>query len=292
MGKKVHRPKEMVELEYDAICVVNQYSKEIREQCKNIGINLNKVIFLYNNYDIQDFNKDYDFIENVLGKKCALWIKERYHIVRGVEAYGDLFLNKGDFNKEYYDTDYVRIKTFELVVKEIRKKNIVGAVAELGVFRGEFAQYINYAFPDRKCYLFDSFEGFNGKEALKELKAGNCTNAFIEAYKDTDIGIVLNRMINAEQIIIKQGYFPESIEGLEEKFALVSLDVDFEESIYEGLRYFYPRLTSGGYLFIHDYNSCLLGVESAVDCYEKEYGQKLCKVPMCDANGTLILVKP
>ena len=45
MGKKVHRPKEMVELEYDAICVVNQYSKEIREQCKNIGINLNKVIF-------------------------------------------------------------------------------------------------------------------------------------------------------------------------------------------------------------------------------------------------------
>ena len=110
------------------------------------------------------------------------------------------------------------------------------------MFRGEFAQYINYAFPDRKCYLFDTFEGFNANEALSEIKRGNCTDAFVEAYKNTNVGVVLERMEYIENVVIKQGFFPESLDGLDEQFAFVSLDVDFEESIYEGLKYFYPRL--------------------------------------------------
>lgn len=130
----------------------------------------------------------------------------------------------------------------------MRKRNVPGAVAEVGVFRGEFAQYINYAFPDRKCYLFDTFDGFDAKEALSELKSGNCTNAFIEAYKQTNVGAVLERMTYLENVVIKQGYFPESLDGLEERFAFVSIDVDFEDSIYEGLKYFYPRLNAGGYI--------------------------------------------
>ena len=35
-----------------------------------------------------------------------------------------------------------------------------------------------------------------------------------------------------------------------------------ENSIYEGLKYFYPRLSLGGYIFVHDYNSSLYGVEN------------------------------
>lgn len=291
MGKKVYQPIELVELKYDAICVANLYSMEIYEQCIEIGIDINKVIFLYNNCEMNDMNKDYKFVESILGKEYANVIRERYHVIRGVEAYGDLFFTKDGFEESYNNTDYVRVKVFELAVKELRKRNIAGAVAEVGVFRGEFAQYINYAFPDKKCYLFDTFEGFDVTEALKELEDGNCTNAFVEAYKNTDIGIVLKKMRNLEQIIVKKGYFPSSLNGLEEKFAFVSLDVDFEESIYEGLKYFYPRLTRGGYIFIHDYNSSLFGVERAVDRYEKEQNQLLCKVPLCDANGTLVITK-
>ena len=67
--------------------------------------------------------------------------------------------------------------------------------------------------------------------------------------------------------------------------------MDFEESIYAGLEYFYPRLLEGGYIFIHDYNGSLTGVERAVDQYEKNKNIKLCKVPLCDANGTLAITK-
>lgn len=81
------------------------------------------------------------------------------------------------------------------------------------------------------------------------------------------------------------------MDGLEEQFAFVSIDVDFEESIYEGLKYFYPRLTSGGYIFVHDYNSSLLGVEKAVDWFERDCGESLCKMPLCDANGTMVVMR-
>lgn len=289
MGKKVFRPDEMVDREYDAICVANLYAREIYAQCQDIGICLDKLIFLYSNSTLQDMNKDYQFVEAVLGKEYAEIIKKRYHVIRGVEACGDLFL--GEQTGAYYDNDYVRIKSFELAVKEIRKRKIEGAVAEVGVFRGEFAQYINRAFPDSTCYLFDTFEGFNANEALNERKNGNCTDAFVEAYKQTNIGMVLDRMMYLDKIVIKQGFFPDSLDGLEDNFIFVSIDVDFESSIYECLKYFYPRLVNGGMIFVHDYNSDLLGVEKAVDRYEDEQRERLRKMPLCDANGTLVIMK-
>lgn len=98
-------------------------------------------------------------------------------------------------------------------------------------------------------------------------------------------------MTNPDNIVIKQGFFPDSLNGLEDRFAFVSLDADFEESIYQGLVYFYLRLEKGGYIFIHDYSSDLLGVEKAVDHFGKEFDMKLPEVPLCDANGTLVLTK-
>lgn len=74
------------------------------------------------------------------------------------------------------------MKCFELAVKEIRKRNIPGDVAEVGVFQGEFAQFVNAAFPDRTCYLCDTFEGFRPEEAAQEMQQGNATQAFVNAY--------------------------------------------------------------------------------------------------------------
>ncbi len=282
-------PQEAAGMEYDAILVANLFSREIYKQCQETGIDLKKVIFLHNNFTMSDLNQDYVFAEKILGKEYAEIVKNRYHTVQGVEAYGDLCLS--DFGEGYLESDYVRMKCFELAVKEIRKKKVQGDVAEVGVFRGELAQYINYAFPDRTCYLFDTFDGFDANEALRELKKGNCTDAFVEAYKQTNVSTVLERMSHLDKIVMKQGFFPASLDGLDSTFAFVSLDVDFEDSIYAGLEYFYPRLAKGGYLFVHDYNSDLSGVEKAVDRYEEANHISLCKMPLCDANGTLVVTK-
>ena len=53
---------------------------------------------------------------------------------------------------------------------------------------------INRVFPDRKCYLFDTFEGFDVKEAVNELQQDNCNEAFVEVFKNTTMEIVLNNL--------------------------------------------------------------------------------------------------
>lgn len=94
MGKMVLSPQEAAVMDYDAIIVVNLYSREIYNQCVQTGIDLKRVIFLYNNCTLLDMNGDYGFIENILGEDYARVIKNRYHVVRGVEAYGDVFLKE------------------------------------------------------------------------------------------------------------------------------------------------------------------------------------------------------
>ena len=289
MGKKVIFPRDILNENYDAILVINLYTKEIYQQCIDLNIDLSKVIFTYENCNLVDINENYEFVKKIVGDEFTEVIRKRYHIVRGVEA-SDIFDIEKKVTAEYNEKDYVRIKCFELAVKEIKKRKLEGAVAEVGVFRGEFAQYINVAFPKSKLYLFDTFDGFNAEEALAEMKKGNCTESFVNAYKNTNVKRVLDRMHYIDKVEIKQGYFPHSLEGLEDCFQFVSIDVDFEESIYNSLEYFYPRMVDGGYIFIHDYNSSLRGVEKAVDRYEGKYGY-LHKVPLCDANGTLVITK-
>lgn len=191
-----------------------------------------------------------------------------------------------------FGSDYNRLRTFELIVEQITNQKIPGAVAELGVFRGEFAKYINAAFPDRICYLFDTFEGFRQSEAQKEKQAGNCGDAFINRFQDTSEELVLQKMPIPHKVVCKKGLFPESLKGLEDNFAFVSLDVDFEQAIYDGMMYFYPRLSKGGYMFVHDYNSdTLKGVKHAIRKYEQEKNIILGKVPIPDLCGTLVITK-
>lgn len=86
-----------------------------------------------------------------------------------------LMVNIKRKRKEYiYNTnDNFRLSSLELVANEIYKNNIKGNVAELGVFRGDFAKFINLSFPDRKLYLFDTFEGFDEKDIFIEYKNNN-----------------------------------------------------------------------------------------------------------------------
>ncbi len=248
---------------------------------------------MYGNCVAKDLNKDYQFVSNIVGAEFADMIREQYRMVKMVNASGDLFLhdNPDLLSEHAYRTDAIRIQNFNLIVKEIRKKKVRGSVAEVEVFRGEFAQYINRAFSDRTLYLFDTFEGFSDDEAKDELESGNCTELFVEVFKDTSLEEVLKRMKYKDKIVIKKGLFPESLDGLEDTFAFVSIDVDFEQSIYDCIDYFYPRMNEGGYIYIHDYNSPLKGVENAVTNYEEAHKMILHKVPICDSCGTLVIVK-
>jgi O-methyltransferase len=106
-----------------------------------------------------------------------------------------LFLRPSiDTNRQnfVFENDYIRASTLELIANEIYDKNIGGSVAELGVYRGDFAKIINIAFPDRKLYLFDTFEGFDKRDIKTELE--NKYSKGDQNFSESNIELVLNKM--------------------------------------------------------------------------------------------------
>lgn len=191
--------------------------------------------------------------------------------------------------------DYCRYATLELIIEQIKENKVIGDLAELGVFRGEFSKHLNSEFPDRKLYLFDTFEGFAKEDVDIDIAKGYSEKQLfgeVNNFEDTSVDLVLGKMRYRDSVHIRKGYFPDTIPQEEITYALVSIDCDLYVPILEGLRYFYPRVNSGGYIMIHDYNTIdLKGVKHAVYDYEREIKQKIVKVPISDINGSLIIAK-
>jgi O-methyltransferase len=143
-------------------------------------------------------------------------------------------------NQAVLEGEYIRASSLELVAREIEGNSVPGAVAELGVYKGEFARLINRAFPKRKLYLFDTFEGFEESD-LAEDRASNLSAPRFSEFKNTSVAAVLRKMDNQSLCIVRPGHFPKSAEGCEgEQFAFVSIDADLYRPIYEALTFFYP----------------------------------------------------
>jgi hypothetical protein len=162
------------------------------------------------------------------------------------------------------------------------------AVAEAGVYRGEFAKEINKCFK-KKIFLFDTFEGFDERDFANEE-----SKSFVKAghFGNTSVELVLNRFQYPENAIVRKGYFPETTVGIEEKFGFVSLDMDLYKPIYEGLRFFYPKLIRGGCILVDDYFAPgYPNVKQAIKDYESYLGMKLLYLPIGDNRGVAV-VKP
>lgn len=189
-------------------------------------------------------------------------------------------------NKDYFD--YVRLSTLELISDEINKKNLKGNVAELGVYKGKFARFINLYFKERKLYLFDTFEGFDERDVDTEMKKGFSSGS--QNFSDTSVNSVLKLMPHVKNCIPVKGFFPESAANIKDEFVFVSLDADLYDPIYAGLKFFYPSLAAGGYIFIHDFNNDdYPGVRRAVERFCAE--EQISFVPIPDSAGSAIICK-
>lgn len=177
-----------------------------------------------------------------------------------------------------------RLAWMRLYASQIEERHIHGDIAELGVFKGEFAAQLNRWFPNRELYLFDTFEGFDEAD-IKETVGKH------EDFSQTSIELVRSKMKAPERVHFVVGHFPESVQEFEEhQYALVSLDADLYQPTIAGLNYFYPRLSEGGLLVIHDYNSHQFpGVKQAVDEYCSQH--RLYPMVLPDIHGTAILLK-
>ena len=277
LGRPVIPPEELARRAYDLVIVTSRQAQAIADRCRALGIAPEKLLFLKNHTLLQDRNRCYGPAEELLGRAFVDRLRRSQRLIRAPRWSEGELLDAGDL-----DNDYVRLKTLEALCA--RLVAVPGAAAELGVYRGSFARCINSLLPDRKLYLFDTFEGFDPAEA------DGCGRGFVDAHRNTALERVRAALPHPELSVFRAGLFPDSAAGLEERFALVSLDVDLEESSYHGLCWFLPRLSPGGYLLLHDWaNPDLTGVRAALERYERERGVRLPAVPLCDVNGTLVI---
>ena len=277
MQKPVILPEQLDISDCDLLIITARHAEAIAERCSQLGIPAEKCLFLKNSMTLQDRNAACSAAKEILGEDL---LKKLIPLQRMVSTPAQL--NPHSLPEKDLSNDYVRLATLELLCRRLTE--VPGATAELGVYRGFFSRCINQLMPNRKLYLFDSFEGF--------AQEANASDSFQAAHQNTAVDKVLAIMPHPERITVKPGFFPDSLEGLEEQFCLVSLDVDFYQTTLDGLRYFWPRLELGGYLMLHDWGSPKLpGVSKALADYEAEIGGKIPAMPLCDVGGTLVLCK-
>jgi hypothetical protein len=255
---------------YDYILLAAGRYDRLYEQCIQFGINENKIIGIVSEGSeklISVHEKTNKSIEQIFNFNIKKLFKKHLPIYFNSTiglANELIFDSKINIFQQEECVDIQRSMALKTVVREIVNNNVPGNVAELGVYQGDFAKVINNLFPDKILYLFDTFGGFQQSD-LEFDKEKNLSKANATPFKDTNVEFVLSKMPYQTNCKIIKGYFPLSAQGIEDNFSFVSIDADLFLPIYEGLKYFYPRLSHNGYIFVHDFNNAYFpGARKAV----------------------------
>jgi hypothetical protein len=169
--------------------------------------------------------------------------------------------------------------------RERERENIY--VAEAGVFQGDFAKHIHEFFPDKRLYLFDTFEGFPKEDVGLEILPSAAKEGH---YDNTSVDAVLKKLGNSDKCVIKKGYFPQTAEGIDDLFCFVNLDLDLYQPTFEGLKFFWEKMVDGGVILVHDFFGIdYPNVKTAVFDFEKQLGERLRMLPIGDALSIAIL---
>lgn len=154
-------------------------------------------------------------------------------------------------------------------MKKLQK--ITGDIAEVGVYNGGSAKLICEAKGAKKLFLFDTFEGLPDIDQIdkSDWKKGQFVS---------NLGRVKNYLAEYDNVYIYKGLFPYTAKPIEKhKFSFVHLDVDIYKSTLDCLRFFYPRVSKGGIIILHDYYS--KGVREAIEKFFKYKPETVIELP-------------
>ena len=141
-------------------------------------------------------------------------------------------------------------------------RHIEGSIVECGVWRGGMsAAMAEFLGPDRKYYLFDSFEGLpsakeiDGENALAWQKNTSSPTYFDNCKAEIKYAEECMSMSKSKIYEIRKGWFSETLPAFpyNESIALLRLDGDWYESTMDCLKNLYPKVNKGGLIIIDDY---------------------------------------
>lgn len=191
-------------------------------------------------------------------------------------------------NKVNNNGDASRFIALLLNLRLLEADNVPGEFAELGVWKGNSAALLAdfSTRMGRRLFLFDTFSGFDERDLV------GVDSASQKLFADTSIAYVKETVQQVHDVTYLPGFFPETLTAEVEQstFALVHIDCDLYSPMKAALEFFYPRLSKGGMLILHDYSSGVWeGGTQAIDEFRAATGEFLCLWP--DKSGTAMIRK-
>jgi len=240
-------------------------------------------------------------IENLIRKNQRLFkMYKKFHFIREIPLKDYLNFKKLLLFKKIYPytmVGYPRLSNVYELSKKSEREKIEGTFVECGVWKGGCAALMAFvadrAKSGRKTWLFDSFEGLpeptEKDGALAKEYAGNKVGGKLETIDKCvssleDVKKVFFKIlkINLENVIIKKGWFQDTLPINKEKIgkiAILRLDSDWYESTKYCLDNMYDNVIIGGYIILDDYG-CWEGAKRALDEFfiERKISPDLVKI--------------
>lgn len=173
----------------------------------------------------------------------------------------------------------LRLENVAACLETIRRENVPGDLIECGVWRGGAALFMRgfleaYAIRDRTVWVADSFAGC----PPPRLPQDEGVDLSAARYPMLAIPLETVRELFARydlldgQVRFLPGWFADTLPGAPiGTLALLRIDADLYESTWDALAALYPRLSSGGFAIVDDYN-CIPACRQAVDDYRRREG--------------------
>jgi len=154
-------------------------------------------------------------------------------------------------------------------VETLSALDVAGDIVECGVWRGGAMMIARAICPDRRCWLYDTFNGMteptaadwkvsDGQPALNsynsKLKAGRRWNA--ASLEEVRGNFMTAGLYDESRLRFIVGPVEQSLRSpqlLPERIALLRLDTDWYDSTRVELEQLFPRLVRGGTLIVDDF---------------------------------------
>lgn len=171
-----------------------------------------------------------------------------------------------------------RLRNIQTCVEDVIHSEVPGDLIETGVWRGGAAIFMRavlkaYDISDRTVWVADSFQGLPPPDADRyPADAGLSFHEYEElAVPLEEVRENFNRYgLLDDQVEFLEGWFRDTLPTAPiEELAVMRLDGDYYESTWDALSNLYPKLSTGGYVIIDDYQ-LIEACRAAVDDFRRE----------------------
>ena len=173
-----------------------------------------------------------------------------------------------------FNLSYVRTRTELPII--LNKRGLTARGVEVGVWKGEFSDFLLKNWKGEKLYSVDPWRNFTNDEYKDEM---NIKQLEFDKIHD-DVAKILS-IHGKRSEIIRDVSIKAALHFEDESLDFVYLDGRHHyEGVKEDIEYWFPKVKAGGILCGHDYLDTIIGethfgVKTAVDEYSVESGLKV-----------------